>query len=62
MIACPKCLDYNLIMFEHYEKYNDDETILCQDQVFECCFCSHIFIRTVWYKQTAIEWLPDEED
>ena len=60
MLTCPDCPEIHLVMIEHYEEY--DDTILRQDQVFQCPLCRRVFVRTVWYKQTEIEWLPDEED
>ena len=60
MRTCPDCPDYELEMYEHYDEY--DDTILRQDQHFECPNCHRVFARVAWYKQTEIEWLPDEED
>ena len=56
--------DNIIARLKHLKKTLDeyDDTILRQDQHFECPNCHRVFARTVWYKQTEIEWLPDEED
>ena len=53
MRTCPNCPDYELEMYEHYDEY--DDTILRQDQHFQCPNCHRVFASTVWYKQTEIE-------
>lgn len=60
MRTCPDCPEYELEMYEHYDEYDDN--ILRQDQHFECPHCHRVFARTVWYKQTEVEWLPDEDN
>lgn len=60
MRTCPDCPDHELEMYEHYDEYDGD--VLRQEQYFQCRNCLRTFARTVWYKQTAVEWFPDEEE
>lgn len=59
MKTCPDCPESELEMYEHYDEYNGET--LRQEQHFECPNCHRTFICIVWYKETDVDWLEEDE-